>query len=447
MPTILLLSTGEGKLVKVHSSKFEELLNSVQLLTTFCTEMEGAYGEYVQPTAQALLPLLTATDEVTMLCDEARSAAFQCWALLIKCAKKSGQDQVAVQLLQTFLAPVCKSIGQDSDADTIREAADGLAECLKNAGKSCLQQPEFEQIAQMMFKLIDDSLTRTAASNAEKQKNSVGAPTELQPDEDEENAGEDEETCRRSLEEVLGALMEVMPESFVPILDHCEAKMKEWLSSKQNATLALFLACDLLQHLKEASQKLWPFMFPAIFGALTDADPDIRIPAAYAINLAAPIPAFSAAAGEAAGKLAAILNAPAPKKRREEKAKVALDNAVAAMLALAVHKADQCPPEAFTMVLGKLPIKDDEEEAKKVHKLVVEQFQKENGRLLGANNSNFPKILSVLAEIYKQENICEKETDVCIATLFKALPKELLSQHAGGFSEKQQKKIERILLS
>lgn len=446
------VSTGEGKLVKVHTSKFEELLNSVQLLTTFCSEMEGAFFDFVQPTAEALLPLLSASDEVTMLCDEARSAAFQCWALLIKSARKGAEErnqpqEMAQKLLKEFLPMVCKGLGTDKDPDTIREAADGLAECIKNAGPNCLQMQEFQQIAEMMFKLVDDSLARTGVLQQEKQKDAMGAPTELQPDEDEDNDNDDEESCRRSVEEVLGSLMEVVPDQFVNLLPHCETKMKLWLGSKQNATLALFLACDLLQHLKDKSQPLWPLMMPAIFEALTNSEADIRIPAAYAINLAAPITAFGEAATEAHTRLASILAAPAPKKRREEKAKVALDNAVAAMLSLAVHRPEQCPPSAFAMVLGKLPLKDDEEEAKKVHKLLVDQFVSENARLVGGDQANLPSILRVLAEIYKQENICEKETDENIIKVFKALPAQLLQQHAAQFSEKQQKKISRIVSS
>lgn len=298
----------------------------------------------------------------------------------------------------------------------------------------------------MMFKLIDDSLGRTDEMKGAKAKGSAGAPTELQPDEDEDETFEDdEEQCRRSIEEVLGSLMEVMPETFVSALPFCETKMKLWLSSKQNCTLALFLACDLLQHLKEASSPVWPTIFPAIFTALTNEDAEIRIPAAYAINLAAPIAAFAEAAPEAYTKLQAILSAPAPRKRREEKAKVAMDNAVAAMLALAVHKPDKCPATAFQLVLNKLPLKDDEEEAKKVHKLLVQQVKANNTRL--TDPTNLPKILSVLAEIYKQENMCEKETDAEIISIFKQLPPATIQQQASGFSEKQQKKIERIMVS
>jgi len=221
--------------------------------------------------------------------------------------------------------------------------------------------------------------------------------------------------------------------------------MKVWFTQKNNATLALFLACDILQHLKERSTPQWEVMMPAIFSAMTQEDADLRIPAAYAINLASSIPAFAQAAPEAVNKLRAILTAPTPKKRREEKAKIALDNAVAAMLALAVHQPEKCDADNFTLVLNKLPLKDDEEEAKKVHKLLVQQCAAENQRLFGANASNLPKILSVLAEMYKQESICEKETDEMIVKMFKGLPPAVLQTHASSFSEKQQKKVERII--
>merc|ERR1719191_2728053 len=63
----------DGKFVKVKTSKFESMQQSVQLLKTFAVELEGAYAPHVADTALKLKPLLQATDEVSMLCDEARS--------------------------------------------------------------------------------------------------------------------------------------------------------------------------------------------------------------------------------------------------------------------------------------------------------------------------------------------------------------------------------------
>merc|ERR1719277_1434401 len=64
---------------------------------------------------------------------------------------------------------------------------------------------------------------------------------------------------------------------------------------------------------------------------------------------------------------------------------------------------------------------------------------------LGPDNAHIGKVLSALAEVYKQENLCEKETDALILKIFQMLPRENLFKLAGGFSEKQQKKIEKML--
>jgi hypothetical protein len=60
-----------------------------------------------------------------------------------------------------------------------------------------------------------------------------------------------------------------------------------------------------------------------------------------------------------------IVSGPAPKKR-DEQGKMASDNAVAALLALARHASAQCPPDvpAWSLVVDKLPIQDDYEEGR-----------------------------------------------------------------------------------
>merc|ERR1719382_1144844 len=120
--------------------------------------------------------------------------------------------------------------------------------------------------------------------------------------------------------------------------------MAQWLPTKQNRCLALWLACDLLENLKEQSEPVWPVFMPGVFQGLTDQDPDVRTVAAYAINLASPLERFGEAAPQAFRQLAQIAGANPPKKR-DSKAKVAYDNAVAALLMLAKDKSALCPPE------------------------------------------------------------------------------------------------------
>ena len=195
---------------------------------------------------------------------------------------------------------------------------------------------------------------------------------------------------------------------------------------------------------KEQSESVWPAFMPAVFQALQDSDPDVRTPAAYAINLASPLAKFDEAAPSAFKLLGQIVGGPAPKKR-DDKGKVALDNAVSALMVLAKEKPALCPAEipVWQLVVSKLPLKEDEEEAKKVHKLVCDLLLAEHAGLLGGG-SHIGPILSALAEVYKQENICEPETDEKILKIFNGL-KANLGSWAASFSEKQQKKVEKML--
>jgi len=259
---------------------------------------------------------------------------------------------------------------------------------------------------------------------------------------------EEEESCRRSIEDAIGAIMEINPQEFLQCLEGCSQRMAQWLATKEHRALALFLACDLLQHLKELSEPAWPVFMPAVFQALGDKDADVRIPAAFAISLAAPLPKFAEGATEAFKRLAALITAPAPKKR-ETTGKLALDNCVSALLALAKEKPQQCPPEipAWQLVVNKLPITTDEDEAKKVHKAVAGLVLEQHAGLLGPDHAHIGKILSSLAEVYNQEELCTKETEAEILRIFQNIPQERLQSLASNFTEKQQKKIEKMLTS
>jgi len=187
---------------------------------------------------------------------------------------------------------------------------------------------------------------------------------------------------------------------------------------------------------------------PEVFQALGDSNHDLRTVAAYAVHLAAPLDNFAEAAPDAFLRLALIVGSARPKKR-DNKPKLAFDNAVAALFALAVEKAPLCPPEvqAWPLVIAKLPLKDDEDEAKKVHDKLADLVLQQHEGVLGANRSHLGAVLSVLAEVYHVEDVCKKESDEKILKIFKMLPRDTLQAQASKFTEKQQKKIEKMLSS
>jgi len=166
------------------------------------------------------------------------------------------------------------------------------------------------------------------------------------------------------------------------------------------------------------------------------------------INVASAVPAFAQAAPQAYQGLAQILSVARPKKR-EERAKTAYDNAVGAMMSLSIGCPGQCPPEvqSWNLVLSRLPLRDDEEEARIVHEKLVDQVMAQNQGLLGAGNANLGPALGILAEVYHTEGICTKDTDEKILKVFKMIPQAMLGQLAASFSEKQQKKVQKMISS
>lgn len=124
-----------------------------------------------------------------------------------------------------------------------------------------------------------------------------------------------------------------------------------------------------------------------------------------------------------------------------------MDNCVAALLSLARHQSQHCPPNLspWPLVLSKLPMKDDQEEAKKVHLILAQLLQQQHPALVDA--SNLGKVLAVLCDIHKQEDISTKEIDTIILAIFKAIPQDMIGQHAAAFNEKQRLKIQKIVTS
>jgi len=440
------VSIGEGKLSRVKTSKFEGLMESVALLNTFCTELESAFFPWVPQTAEVVLPLLSITDDTSMLSDEARGSALQTWALLIKCARAGAEEsnqppELAGKLFRTGLQSTFATMKKNTDAEWLGYTACGLVECVKFVGAGVLSYPEIKELVDRCFEFVDQSFERSKKAQKLKDKTDPG------DDEEEEDSAEaEEEQCRRNYVEVVGAVMQIAPEGFMQCLPTCGERISVWIGTKENRVLALYLSCDLIEHLKQHSQSVWPLVMPQVFNALDDKDPDARNAAAYAINLAAALPAFEQAAPDAFRRLSAIVGKPKPKKR-DEKAKTAYDNAVAALLSLCKDQPKHCPPEinAWALTLSRLPLQSDEDEAKKVHATLAGLVLAQHEGLLGPDRQNLGMILSILAEVYHVDGICDKPTEEQILNIFKMIPQETLAGMANQFSEKQQKKIENML--
>ena len=77
---------------------------------------------------------------------------------------------------------------------------------MKDASPGTIGGQELLQLVQQRFTFVDAPFARTAKAEQQRRRSSPGASS-LQ-DEDEEDTSEDEDQCRRSLEEAMSATMQ-----------------------------------------------------------------------------------------------------------------------------------------------------------------------------------------------------------------------------------------------
>lgn len=152
-------------------------------------------------------------------------------------------------------------------------------------------QAKEEMLAMLTAKHAE--LTRMRASIMELQQlqaDEQAAALDDDEEEEEKDEEEEEELCRRAYTVALSALMKTSPVDFASCLPEVAERISALLATGKHKAMALYLGCNLVEHLGERSQPAWPAFMPEVFQVFDGKDFDARIPAAYAMNLAAPLP-------------------------------------------------------------------------------------------------------------------------------------------------------------
>jgi len=442
---LMLINSAGGKTTQVlaiSTSEMDDLKNAVDCLHTFAhTLKKDGFAQFVPQSAQALLPIFDFD-----MSEEIRALAFETWAELCAACKEAGNAEVLSQLIMEFMKRVLpKFQEQQKDVEAFKTRADGMYFCLHAAGPGVLSPEMVTEIANSAMNIFGESMKRRDEEAADAQAKKAG-------DEDAEDGDEDEEELRQAILRVPGAIMEHHPDIFVaqvlPNYLQLVSKMIAQGGSTEDRKLALFVACDLLEHLGTRITAHWPSFLPIAMQDLANPDAELRQPACYCVIWAAKDPAFAPMAGEVANKLAELIvsTRALSKKKSSQPDQSCADNALSALVSLLEHQQPALAasePQLWKAWLGGLPCQVDDDEGHRNHKALVRLVQQEKKELLGEGAGNFPAILKVLVDVYDTD-MAEDETTAAIGQLVKALGQGKLEGMAGSLSEKEKKKLLRI---
>lgn len=441
----LMQENGQVKVMIMYSSEIQDLKAALECVHTFVEELAAAYAPFVGETAKALLPVFDFCME-----DGIRDLAFETWGQLCRSARQGGQVQIVNELVMEFLKRVLpKFEAAKVDVAELKTSADGMTACLREAGPGILHAEQLRHICRTTLSALAESLKRRSEA-------AKGRPAQVQQDEDGEDNDDDEEdeqALRTSMCEVAGSLMQhhadiFIAESFSDYL----TLVVQWVqpgSAKEDRQLALFVICDFLEHLGDKVVAQWPQFVPKLVEDILHPDADLRQPACYGVSLAAKLQAFAPLALDAANKLSQVVtqSRQRTKKKSEKVAQACADNALSALVEILLahpQAITSVQAQAWNVWLGGLPCQEDDVEGVRNHRKLLELLQQEKAEVVGEGGANVPKLFGILVDVYKTD-MTDEATSANIGQFALRLGESKLESFAAQFSEKQKKKLLRIV--
>ena len=271
---------------------------------------------------------------------------------------------------------------------------------------------------------------------------------------------EREEILVQNIVECIGALLKVYSSSLLPLFDQlllpAFQAMLQPTAIATDRVAALCVFDDIIEHCSAdgGSARYVPVLLPAFITYAADEATEVRQAAVYGLGVLAEhgsAAAFDDAAQQQAGaRLLQVIEA--PDAFNEDNAS-ASDNAVSALGKLC-RRSDAIGAAAMQRWLQKLPLRADKEEARSVHRMLVELCEATNVHLLGPQNERLPQIIVIFGQVLGTELI-DDETRQRIGNLLKqirsGLPHVLqaLPSHQGfaSLSAEQRAALEQAISS
>lgn len=230
-------------------------------------------------------------------------------------------------------------------------------------------------------------------------------------DEDDEDAAE---ALNEEIEEEIGVLARisdmihclfmVFGERFMEYFDRLEVQFAPLLDARNYYAEKQWAICmydDLIEYGGAGSVKYQQKFYGPMIAALSDESPEVRQAAAYGFGIMGQMggPAYAEACAGALQHLAATVNRPQARSTAEDTA--ATENAISAVAKILKHNSSLIDANAvIPAFLSWLPIWEDTDETPYVYGYFADLVESNSPLVLGENNSNLPRILTIIVEAF-----------------------------------------------
>ena len=444
--TIVLGSTR----VQIRTSTLEDKATACRMLVCLARDLKDAFWDYLDETAQLMVPLL-----VFYFFDDVRIAAADiCPFLLIatvKYIKENGQTDEGMVYLQEMFEYIFTRLLQTIHAEPDIEVLCSLLESLSNSiyavGEGCMTEEQMDNVSSLSALLLADLERRRVNRNALRDDPDFDAIAAASLDE----ATVLDELVLRLVIQVNSTVFRTHHGAFYPIftqnLGDAVMELIQPGRSSADHQWGLCMIDDMVEFAWPEVENEYEMYMTILLEYAKDEDPEVRQAALYGIGAAA-LTTGEAFAGYIEACLGVIRESCEFDGSRDKDNVDATDNAIAALAKIIAHQNTGGSTDELTAYfVSQLPLTNDVLEGQFVYALVCSMIEENNGAALGEDGSNIPHLVTVLTSILGTRFASEELTPriVNIITQVRAsLPEDAFNAIVAGMEVEHQANIQQI---
>jgi len=403
--------------------------NALDALDSICETIGPNMGPYLEEAISVVLPVISEKMNVFAAAKAAESSASLLHAAWKSLYEQGHSMEPAQKLLVTICTAILTGLEQASMEDDDVDPDDpllgvdqrnGFASAFERCMRICYfsggedynedgsrAEPELTPPAQLVPQLVN--VLRSVAQMSVQRRDSMESKLHAKGFEPEaiadflEEMYEMEEEFMTDVIDSIGYLLKMLGPHFVPTFDAILHPLLQVLLKNRHEVIkhnAICLYDDIIEFGGEEAHKYLDTCLPVMLASIRSDNEMLQQSSIYGIGqVALHAPQRLAQDGAQVVQLVTFL-IQRPAARSEEKLDVT-ENAVSVLgkIYKAFGASDPKAANIVNLWLENLPLKKDMEEARFSHRLLLELIEKRDPNLMGTENANVPRLLTITSEI------------------------------------------------
>lgn len=373
--------------VGIRTAGLEDKATACSMLVCYARELKQGFVDYVEPTAEVLVPLLKFPFH-----DDVKCAAAEAMPYLLESAKPRG-EQFVISLWNAMFEGLMGALTMDSEPPVLNELLESLGNSIEIIGTSALSEERHEQITMKLIERFNAHF------------NELAEEIERRKDEDyesESDCSDDDRDCLTGICSLLHSLLKVYGPAYLGYFEQIANWVTRLAMDNQyvnwtNRHSALCIWADVIEYTgAQGCQQFQQYFLPLLQAHILDKKPGNRQAAVYSIGKLADQcgNAYAEFFQQCLPNLVQMINDP---ESRSEDCVMATENAISAISRILQHCLQlQNRQQLLECWLQWLPITEDDEEIPNVVKFLVSLIEQNDPIVMDQNGANKQRMVDLV---------------------------------------------------